>query len=224
MCFPALATGHVHLSRFPPLQTVANFPALGSDYTFFFPWHPLHVFTALTAASSSTHQRFPELVLTYTSVWFVALIELLTDQERLLETNFDFGSIFERSRNHKTSWQFPQLHYLFYLTSRETETLNLISQNGRENSFWSSWNSFNNFFQRAYKTWLPGRIPGIRTSCQRWFPWAVQTECTNSLLPLMVLQVPNLGPYKKKIEMLTSLSTMARLGAELTGSSEEIPF
>lgn len=133
---------------------------------------------------------------------FVALIEILRDKERLLETNFDFGSIFKKSRNHKPSWQFPQLYYLFSLTSRETETLNLISQNGRENSFWSSWNRFNNFFQRAYKTWLPGRISGIRTSCQLWFPWAGQTECTNSLLPLMVLQVPNLGPWKKKSKCL----------------------
>lgn len=178
--FPALATGHVHLSRFPPLWTVAHFPALGSDY----------VFISLTTVtyfprfdSSLVFQHtwtISRLVLTYTSKWFVAILDNLRDQERILQTNFDFGSIFEKSRNHKPSWQFPQLYYLFSLTLRETETLNLISQYGRENSFWSSWNRFNNFFQRAYKTWLPGCIPGIRTSCQRWFPWAGQTEYTNS--------------------------------------------
>ena len=63
--------------------------------------------------------------------------------------------------------------------------------------------TFNNFCQRACKTWLPGCIPGTRTSCQRWYPRAGQTEYINSLLPLMALQVPSLGPWKiKKVETL----------------------
>ena len=79
---------------------------------------------------------------------------------------------------------------------RHRTRLNLTAQDCSGNSFSSSWNRFNNFCQTACKTWVPGCISGTHTSCQRWYPRAGQTEYTNSLLPLMALQVPNLGPWK----------------------------
>ena len=102
-----------------------TFPALANGCTFSRAWEGLHIFPSLTPvtcfpAFDNSHV-FPHTSTVFracfglTSVWFVALFETLRD-------NLEFGSIFEESRNHKHSWQFPQFYYLFSLTSRERQT------------------------------------------------------------------------------------------------------
>ena len=184
--------GFSHIS---PSQTAANFLALGSGYKF-----SISLTLATCYILRLTKSRLPVHANGFLRLFWPTYLFGLLHFLKPLELNSDFGSNFEEWRN--VTNMAGSLHScIMYSLSRgerqrHRTRLNLTAQDCRGNSFSSSWNRFNNFCQTACKTWVPGRISGTHTSCQRWYPWAGQTEYTNSLLPLMALQVPNLDPWK----------------------------